>query len=60
MRKRIIRMLGILMLIVAFVFVIFALWHPERSFPWSNTVTWTLYGCYVLCALFFLLVPMKQ
>ena len=31
--------------IVAIVFIMFALNHPEKSFPWNNTITWLLYGC---------------
>ena len=26
----------------------FALNHPEKSFPWNNTITWLLYGVYFL------------
>ena len=38
MKKRISRIIGLTMLIIAIVFIMFALNHPEKSFPWSNTI----------------------
>ena len=35
MNKSISRIIGVIMLIVAFVFIMFALNHPEKSFPWN-------------------------
>ena len=40
MKKSISRIIGLTMLIIAIVFIMFALNHPEKSFPWSNTITW--------------------
>ncbi len=48
MKKRISRILGLIMLIIAIAFIVFALNHPEMSFPWNNTITWLLYGLYFL------------
>ena len=48
MKKSISRIIGVIMLIVAIVFIVFALNHPEMSFPWNNTITWLLYGLYIL------------
>ena len=48
MKKRIARILGLIMLIIAIAFIVFALNHPEMSFPWNNTITWLLYGLYIL------------
>lgn len=39
MKKRISRILGLIMLIIAIAFIVFALNHPEMSFPWNNTIT---------------------
>ena len=50
MKKSISRIIGVIMLIVAIVFIMFALNHPEKSFPWNNTITWLLYGVYFLVA----------
>ena len=46
MKKSISRIIGLIMLIIAIVFIMFALNHPEKSFPWNNTITWLLYGVY--------------
>ena len=48
MKKRIAKILGLIMLIIAIAFIVFALNHPEMSFPWNNTITWLLYGLYIL------------
>jgi len=57
MNKSISRIIGVIMLIVAFVFIMFALNHPEKSFPWNNTITWLLYGVYFLVAVVLLIAP---
>lgn len=54
------RTIGIVMLVLAVVFVIFALNHPEMSFPWSNTVTYLLYGVYLVAMVVFLAAPFKK
>ena len=55
--KSISRIIGVIMLIVAFVFIMFALNHPEKSFPWNNTITWLLYGVYFLVTVVLLIAP---
>ena len=57
MEKRISRIIGLTMLIIAIVFIMFALNHPEKSFPWSNTITWLLYGVYFLVTVVLLIAP---
>ena len=57
MKKSISRIIGVIMLIVAIVFIVFALNHPEMSFPWNNTITWLLYGLYVLVTVVLLIAP---
>ena len=57
MKKSISRIIGVIMLIVAFVFIMFALNHPEMSFPWNNTITWLLYGLYVLVIVVLFIAP---
>ena len=59
MNKSISRIIGVIMLIVAFVFIMFALNHPEKSFPWNNTITWLLYGVYFLVTVVLLIAPKK-
>ena len=57
MKKSISRIIGVIMLIVAFVFIMFALNHPEMSFPWNNTITWLLYGLYILVTVVLFIAP---
>ena len=57
MKKSISRIIGVIMLIVAIVFIVFALNHPEKSFPWNNTITWLLYGVYFLVTVVLLIAP---
>ena len=51
------RIIGVIMLIVAIVFIMFALNHPEKSFPWSNTIIWLLYAVYFLVTMVLLIAP---
>lgn len=60
MTKKISRIIGLLMLIVAIVFVAFAMGHPEMSFPWSNTITYVLYAVYLVAMLIFFVAPSKK
>ena len=57
MKKSISRIIGLTMLIIAIVFIMFALNHPEKSFPWNNTITWLLYGVYFLVTVVLLIAP---
>ena len=60
MKKRISRIIGVIMLIVAIVFIVPALNHPEKSFPWNNTITWLLYGIYFLVTVLLIAPKMKK
>ena len=57
MKKSILRIIGLIMLIIAIVFIMYALNHPEMSFPWNNTITWLLYGVYFLVTVVLLIAP---
>ena len=60
MTKKISRIIGSIMLVIAIAFVVFALKHPEMSFPWSNTITWVLYGLYAIVTVVLLVAPTKK
>lgn len=51
------KIIGIMMLIVACLFIIYAFKHPEAGFPWSNQITYILYGCYLLVTFILLVLP---
>ena len=57
MKKSTSRIVGLVMLIIAVAFIVFALNHPEMSFPWNNTITWLLYGLYVLVIVVLFIAP---
>lgn len=38
--------IGISLVTFAILFVVYALHHPEAAFPWSNKVTFIIYGVY--------------
>lgn len=60
MTKKLSSIIGAIMLIAAIAFVVFALGHPEMSFPWSNTITYTLYAVYSVIMLIFFVAPFKE
>lgn len=55
MKKKSSLIIGIILLIMASCFVGYALNHPEVSLPWSNRVTFMLYGSYIWMIFKFLL-----
>ena len=60
MKKNTLRIIGLVMVAIAVAFVVFALNHPEMSFPWSNTITWALYGLYAIGTAALLIAPTKK
>lgn len=60
MTKKSSRIIGIVMLVVAIAFVVFAFSHPEMSFPWSNTITYLLYGIYGIAMVVMFIAPFKK
>lgn len=59
MSKKFSRIIGLSMVVFAIAFVVFALFHPEKSFPWSNTITYSLYGLYALVTAVLLIAPTR-
>lgn len=60
MTKKTSRIIGIVMLVLAIAFIIFAFSHPEMSFPWSNTITYLLYGVYLIVMVIMFVAPFKK
>ena len=50
-------MKGILVMIV---FIFIALNNPQASFPWSNAITYILYGVYALIMIVLFIAPFKR
>lgn len=57
MRKKAARTAALIMLLAAVAFVVFALNNPQAGFPWSNTVSYTIYGAYAAVMLVLFLAP---
>lgn len=60
MTKKFSRIIGILMFVLAIVFLMFAFSHPEMSFPWSNAITYLLYSVYFITMIIMLVAPSKR
>lgn len=48
MKRKLLKYTGIVMVVIATIFIIIAFNHPEFAWPWSNTVTYILYGLYLI------------
>ena len=60
MNKKVSRIIGSVMLVVAVGFIIFALSNPQASFPWNNVVTYSIYIVYIISMIIFLIAPFKD
>lgn len=60
MTKKRSRLLGGVLLLAGVLFVLYALQNPQASFPWSNAVTYGLYGLYAAVILVLLAAPFKR
>lgn len=60
MNKKISRIIAIIMLVVAIIFLVFALNNPQASWTWNNTITYTLYIIYLVVMIFLLIAPFKK
>lgn len=58
--KKTSRIIASAMLVVAVIFVVYALTHPELSFPWNNTVTYIIYCIYAVITLLLFIAPFKE
>lgn len=54
------RILAGVMLLFAIGFFLFAINHPEASFPWSNPVTYAIYAIYALIMAVLFAAPRKK
>ena len=55
MKKSTSLIIGGILVAIAVCFVGYAAGHPEASFPWSNRITFMLYGAYIWLLLKFLI-----
>lgn len=55
MKRQTSLIIGIVLLVLAIVFIVYALYHPEIAFPWSNRISFLFYGIYFWLLFKFLL-----
>lgn len=60
MSKKLSRVIAVIMLIMGVVFIFIALNNPQASFPWSNTITYLLYGLYTIVGIVLFIAPFKM
>ena len=60
MAKKYSRNIAVIMLVIAIVFIFIALNNPQASFPWSNGITYILYGVYVCLMIVLFIAPFKR
>ena len=61
MKKATSLVIGAFLAAIAVCFVSYAAGHPEASFPWSNRITFMIYGVYVWLLLKFLVdIPFEE
>ena len=52
--------IAVIMLITAAVFIVIALNNPQAVFPWSNTITYSLYGIYAVVMTVMFIAPFRR
>ena len=60
MTKKCSRTIAFIMLIIAVIFIFVALNNPQASFPWNNTISYTLYGIYTIIMIVLFIAPFKK
>lgn len=60
MSKKCSRIIAGIMCVIAVMFLLYAINHPEASFPWSNMVTYTIYTIYLLVMLLLSIAPFHR
>ena len=60
MSKKVSRGIAGFMLVLAVVFFIYAVSHPEGSFPWSNWITDLIYGIYLAVTVLLFIAPFSS
>ena len=60
MIKKYSRIIAVIMLVIAIVFIFIALNNPQASFPWSNEITYILYGVYLCLMIVLFIAPFKR
>lgn len=60
MTKKHSRIIAVIMLIIAVIFIFIALNNPQASFAWSITITYIFYGIYAIVMIVLFIAPFKR
>lgn len=60
MKNKTYLIIGIAMIIAAFCFIVYALNNPQAGFPWSNSITYTIYLAYIVIIILFIKKALKK
>lgn len=60
MSKVVSRILGLILLLGAVIFLAISAAHPEVSFPWNNVITHILFGIYLVGMIILLIAPYRK
>ena len=55
--KKTCRIIAIIMLLAAIGFFVYAINNPQFSWPWSNGITYTIYGVYIAITAVLFIAP---
>lgn len=58
--KKTSRIIASALLVVAIIFILYSLNHPECSFPWNNVVTYIIYVIYAAITIFLFIVSFRK
>jgi uncharacterized membrane protein len=61
-KSKVFLLIGIVLFLVMIIFVIYALNHPEASWPWDNSITYLFYLFYfiITISMFILSIVFKK
>ena len=60
MIKKVSRLIGLIMPLIAIIFILFAINNPQASFPWNNYITYPIYVIYLITIVILLIAPFKD
>lgn len=60
MAKKFSRIIVVIMLVIAVIFIGIALNNSQASFPWSNIITYTFYGIYIIVMIVLFVASLKK
>lgn len=60
MNKKISRIVATIMLVIGAIFIVFAMNNPQASFPWKSSITYILYGIYLMTIVILYIAPSKK